>query len=121
VLIRFFCQGNEKDYAQQNSLLLLLFFSSRSIYSATHFTYTIIHLYVYSHVTTTFVLRKMTWFCLYFTHKKRIFIYIANDVVVNVFFFLHCCCSLFLSMSILTCFDSYKREEVIQQVSAARG
>jgi len=61
MLIRFFCQGNEKDYAQQNSMLLLLFFLSLSIYSATHFEYIIIHLYAYSHATTTtFFLPKMT-------------------------------------------------------------
>ncbi len=59
-----------------------------------------------------------------FTHSKRIFIYIAyitNDVVVNVFFFALLLFSLSLLMSILTCSDSYKREEEIQQASAARG
>ncbi len=101
------------------------FFLSLSIYSATHFAYIIIHLYVYPHMLLP-LLTKDDLISLTFTHSKRIFIYIAhitNDVVVNVYFFsalLLFSLSL-LCMSILTCSDSYKREEEIQQAITARG
>lgn len=103
-------------------LLLRLRFFSQYIYSATHFAYTISHLSVYLYITITLLLRKMTWFCLYishtFAHSYTVRESLStshtspNDVVVNVFFFcfIVIVLSLSLCMSILTCFDSYKRE-----------
>jgi hypothetical protein len=109
MLIRFFCQGDERVYAQQNSMLLLLFLSL-SVYL---FSYSFcIHyhppLCIPSHVTTTSYERWLdsVFISPTFTHSKRIFIYIAhitNDVVVNVFFF---CIVAVLSLSPLYV-DSY--------------
>ena len=70
----------------------------------------------------TFLLRKMTRFSLSYTHThtltfaRRESLSTSHDVVVNVFF-LHCCCSVSLSLyadSYL--FLSYKREKYVDKV-----
>jgi len=122
MLIRFFCQGNEKDYAQQNSMLLLLFFSlpvylfSYSFWIHYHPPLCILTCYYHY-----FLLTKDDLILSSHTVRESLSTSHTSQTTLSsmyVFFF----ALLFsLSMSILTCSDSYKREEEIQQASAARG